>query len=945
MKYRLLGPAVFCVVLGMGVDVACAAPSSTARRGVDLSGPWRIAADPGETGLADRWYEPDRFPKGVSIDVPSEWETALGVDYDGIAWYSREFHVPTFATGQVVLLRFHAAATEARIWIDGVEVGTHTGPWTPFTFDITSRVAPGQPVVIVVRLDEKVGHNTQGFLPIIAPHFAGLWQRVELMVTGSAYLDDTRLTVDASQIDLAAGTGKLSVSIPVLGRIEAVDSVQLAFFDPDGKQVHEAEVELQSGSARWDWSGAVELWDIGRPNLYRLQIELRDAQGQVLDRADTRVGFRQITTQGSKILLNGRDLVVRGVLTWGYYPPHLAPAPELERFRRQLRYFRACGFNLIKFCLWLPPRELLDIVDEEGMLAWVEYPTWHPKIDQAHKDRLVAEYTEMSHHDGNHACVILRSITCETGPSADLDVIQTLYDLIKRRCPGTLVVDDSSWIGWNRIHDFWDDHSYGNNGSWRDALASFENHIATHGVKPLLLGEAIAADTWVDIPELMVAARPDSWWLPSWLEAQRSFEIQLRRRFGRDGYDPVADLRAGSLKYAMDMRRWQIETYRHQMPDAGYVVSTIRDVTLCAMGLLDNQGRPKWPVSQWSFHGDIVTPLNTPDDRRAFAAGTDVTFEPCMRVTSSVELPAEAQVRWSLGQQSVTLPCDFDEGTVRVGLSLPDTVERPQRVQLDRRIVRGSAGQDVSWELWVLPGLTDVPDGMLLCADVDGQLQRLFPGAGILEPNQPIPAQTSAVATRVMSEPILDYLQAGGRVLHLVSDQPGSFKDEGIWFLRGTAWTPRQSGSFLDRCPAEMLSYLQLFELGGGSIVRGEVLWDQVDPLLSFIETHDLKTVRPNLFLFETGVGQGRLVVSCLRHEGTATTNCAGYWLARELVTHLIDGPAPTRSLSAETIRVLGENLATETLDIDPTWRFTLDRENQGVEAGFFRADCDDRAW
>jgi hypothetical protein len=29
--------------------------------------------------------------------------------------------------------------------------------------------------------------------------------------------------------------------------------------------------------------------------------------------------------------------------------------------------------------------------------------------------------------------------------------------------PGALVEDDSSWIGWNRMHDFYDDHPYGNN--------------------------------------------------------------------------------------------------------------------------------------------------------------------------------------------------------------------------------------------------------------------------------------------------------------------------------------------------------------------------------------------------------------------------------------------------------------------------------------------------
>src|SRR5205085_1900741 len=66
---------------------------------------------------------------------------------------------------------------------------------------------------IRVRLDEKVGHNTQGFLPIIQPHFGGLWQEVKLIELPDIYIDDLRLSVVADPKD-----GQIRFTAPVVGR-------------------------------------------------------------------------------------------------------------------------------------------------------------------------------------------------------------------------------------------------------------------------------------------------------------------------------------------------------------------------------------------------------------------------------------------------------------------------------------------------------------------------------------------------------------------------------------------------------------------------------------------------------------------------------------------------------------------------------------------------------
>ena len=63
-----------------------------------------------------------------------------------------------------------------------------------------------------MRVDEKVGHNSQGFLPVFAPHFGGIWQEVQLLIVPDHWIDDLTL--------LAHGdpeTGKLHLQVPLHG--------------------------------------------------------------------------------------------------------------------------------------------------------------------------------------------------------------------------------------------------------------------------------------------------------------------------------------------------------------------------------------------------------------------------------------------------------------------------------------------------------------------------------------------------------------------------------------------------------------------------------------------------------------------------------------------------------------------------------------------------------
>lgn len=91
------------------------------------------------------------------------------------AWYRRTFVLPESWGSERVLLHFGAVAREARVWVDGVEVGVHMGTWDTFEFDVTEAVlARG------IRGEHEIVVGVRGPTTSVEPSVptAGIWQSV-----------------------------------------------------------------------------------------------------------------------------------------------------------------------------------------------------------------------------------------------------------------------------------------------------------------------------------------------------------------------------------------------------------------------------------------------------------------------------------------------------------------------------------------------------------------------------------------------------------------------------------------------------------------------------------------------------------------------------------------------------------------------------------------------
>lgn len=959
--------------------------------------------------------------------VPSAWESFVATDFDGVAEYRRVFTADESAEidrwlddaggadDQLLRIAFDGVATEAMVFCNGTKVGEHLGGWTPWTAELNDAWVTGGPNEIVVRVDEKVGHHTQGFLPVFAPHFGGIWQPVRLevvpaprilteqtLVTGR-FSEDGNHTIDvdiALSDDVTAGM-VLTVTVEIPRRVMRYETATNPVWEiADTNDIHQSVITIRDHhleSRRVTESIPIENalpWSPETPWLYPVNVVLyaggHEPKGKSrrLHQAEFRTGIRAATTHGHQLLLNGQPIILRGLLNWGYAPPSTAPSIDPEFMLDELRLTRRLGLNMMKFCLWIPPKRYLELADEMGILAWVEYPTWHAQLTTANLAALEREYTEFTDYDRNHPSVILRSLTCETGPSAELSVIQSLYDLVHRQVPGGIVEDDSSWISWNRVSDLWDDHPYGNNHTWVDTLSRLRDFIAEREAKPLVLGEAIAADTWPDLRRLETlrrdfqeSAESDErpFWLFGFYEAAIEFEDSLRRFDTADLNGPatVNRLRADSIRYAELMRKYQIETFRREVPWGGFMLSVIRDFPFAAMGLVDSHGEPKfadWDVNgQWSADDPMLV-METADDRRSFwgdsATGVRLLLATAADAVAVDPNSSEAKAKWELIDQAGEV-CGSGNGSISLSRNRSDNptsadhygsnhtitfpkVDQPRLLTLrfETEVKFGETVRQVvgQWPIWVLPPPPADSKSIPVVAhasispEARGWLDQLAAKGSIRwvdDSRDAVTTEPSAaviVAGKFDSE-LLRSMRSGAKVMMFPDGGKDSLPSTSHWFLRGgpvvfnhpmLGESPEQVANHQD-----MLVDLQHFDLGS-NVQHSFDYWQQTSPILMLWDNHDIKEVKTHGLLWEASVDQGRVLVSMLNHD--PERSAAGeYWLLRSL-THLTNnGGRPStsgrpRTLDAATVARFEDALDGRLINLaDVAWKMMPD----GDEVGF----------
>ena len=288
--------------------------------------------------------------------------------------YQRSFDVPGTWKGKQILLHFGAVDWKADVWVNDVKVGSHTGGYTPFSFDITAAlVAKNNKLVVKVWDPTDKGYQPRG-KQLSNPHgiwytpVTGIWQTVWLEPVGKKHIEDLRILPDIDR-------NVLSVDAKVIGRCTS-DMVEVNVYDGDklvavGKSINNEPVEVAMPADR-------KLWSPDSPFLYTLKVTLKNA-GKVVDKVDSYAAMRKYSYKRAsdgivRMELNNEPLFQFGPLDQGWWPDGLYTAPTDEALAWDVKKTKDFGFNMIRKHIKVEPARWYMHCDKMGIIVWQDMP-------------------------------------------------------------------------------------------------------------------------------------------------------------------------------------------------------------------------------------------------------------------------------------------------------------------------------------------------------------------------------------------------------------------------------------------------------------------------------------------------------------------------------------------------------------------------------------------
>ncbi len=410
-----LSPFVFsrkCLMawlVSSGLGVALFAGTVQARVETDLSGPgWKLWQDRAAAWKDDALFAPPVDMSKVPANPPTGgWETLNGTNpvpvsipgtieeylgkgngpenFTGVSWWFRTIKVPAFEGPKKVLLRFESARQRAEIYLDQKLVGYDVVGNTPFEVDISTLVKPGAEHKLAVRITNPGGNFTWvdfqsvGWGKYVFPgghNFSGITGGAKLLVCDPVYIDDI-------YVQNTPAISNANVIVTINNSLATVTrkTVQVTV-TPKNNPAQQTtflikEVELKPGETVATQAVSVanvKLWDTDNPNLYVCEVSLLDS-GKTTDTCSQRFGFRWFTMEGAgqdaMLRLNGKRIVGRTAISWGFWPINgIYPTPELAE--RQIRTAKAMGLNMLNFHRCIGNPIVMDMADELGLLYFEE---------------------------------------------------------------------------------------------------------------------------------------------------------------------------------------------------------------------------------------------------------------------------------------------------------------------------------------------------------------------------------------------------------------------------------------------------------------------------------------------------------------------------------------------------------------------------------------------
>jgi beta-galactosidase/beta-glucuronidase len=328
----------------------------------NLNGLWQFKAVDAGTSTSGAFGK----PLNDTILVPFPVESCLSGlrdvnDTNGVPptyqhmWYrttvpSDQFQSAVTAAGRT-LLHFGAVDWQTDVYVNGLWVGSNTGGYNSFSFDITKALSSGggEEIFVVVYDPSNMGPQPFGKQRISARYSpggdtytpnSGIWQTVWLESVPETYIEGLKINADTKQLTVTVNTNVPDGS-PVTVKVT------------DSSSASASDVVASSAGCKANLPCTVpvpspKLWSPESPFLYNMTVTLPSG-----DSVKSYFGMREVKLGKdaggtTRPMINGKFRVLAGFLDQSWWPDGQYLAPGDEALASDVVVLKTWGMNMIR---------------------------------------------------------------------------------------------------------------------------------------------------------------------------------------------------------------------------------------------------------------------------------------------------------------------------------------------------------------------------------------------------------------------------------------------------------------------------------------------------------------------------------------------------------------------------------------------------------------------
>lgn len=316
--------------------------------------------------------------------------------------------------GKRLFLNFGAVNYEAIVWLNGERLGSHIGGFTPFNFEITGKLKAGENS-LVVKVDNKRKPEAVPTVNSDWWNFGGITRPVSLIEMPSTFIQDYYLQLKKNNKNVIEGWVKLN-------GVNKAQNITVSIPELKLKKNYTTD---SNGYISFEFKAKPELWSPENPKLYSVNIKSDS------DDINDEIGFRTIRTEGTKILLNDKEIFCRGVSVHEETAYYSGRAYSKDQAETLLGWAKDMGCNFVRLAHYPHNEEMVKAAERMGLLVWSEIPVYwtiHWNDPDTYKNA-ETQLSDMITRDKNRCNIIIWSIANETPKSEErLSFLSRLAD-------------------------------------------------------------------------------------------------------------------------------------------------------------------------------------------------------------------------------------------------------------------------------------------------------------------------------------------------------------------------------------------------------------------------------------------------------------------------------------------------------------------------------------